>query len=294
MREEFQKRRGYDPLPWLPVVTGRVVDSLEVSERFLWDLRQTVSELVVENYAGRMRELAHEHGLRLSIEAYGGPPATICLTRAGPTSRCANSGSAAERSKRARKWPPPRTPTANRSSAPNRSRPPIRNAGSNIPPLYKSLGDRVMCDGVNRFVFHRYAMQPWLNYKPGMTMGPWGLHYERTETWWGMIKPWHEYLARCHYLLRQGLFVADICYLQPEAAPQGYQRHERHGYDFDNCSRRGRPDADEGERRPHRPARRHELRRARAAEHDGNDAGTCCGRSRNLPMPERRSWGRAR
>ena len=55
-----------------------------------------------------------------------------------------------------------------------------------------------------------------------MTMGPWGLHYERTETWWEQSRPWHEYLARCQYLLRQGLFVADICYLQPEGSPQGF------------------------------------------------------------------------
>ena len=49
------------------------MDSLEISERFLWDLRQTANELVVENYAGHMAELAHKNGLRLSIEAYGGP-----------------------------------------------------------------------------------------------------------------------------------------------------------------------------------------------------------------------------
>ncbi len=73
MREEFQQRRGYDLLPFLPVMTGRVVGSLEISERFLWDLRQTVSELVIENYAGRMRELAHAHGMRFTVEAYGGP-----------------------------------------------------------------------------------------------------------------------------------------------------------------------------------------------------------------------------
>ena len=58
MREEFQRRRGYDLWPFLPVFTGRVVDSLEVSERFLWDLRQTVSDLIVENYAGHFRKLA--------------------------------------------------------------------------------------------------------------------------------------------------------------------------------------------------------------------------------------------
>ena len=44
-------------------------------------------------------------------------------------------------------------------------------------------------------------------------MGPWGLHYERTQTWWEQSLPWHQYLARCQYLLQQGLFVADICYL---------------------------------------------------------------------------------
>ncbi len=73
MREEFQKRRGYDLFPFLPVFTGRVVESLEVSERFLRDLRQTVSELVVENYAARTRELAHANGLRFTVEAYGSP-----------------------------------------------------------------------------------------------------------------------------------------------------------------------------------------------------------------------------
>jgi len=50
-------------------MTGRAVGDLEVSERFLWDLRQTISDLVLDNYAARLRELAHEHGLRLSIEA---------------------------------------------------------------------------------------------------------------------------------------------------------------------------------------------------------------------------------
>jgi hypothetical protein len=104
------------------------------------------------------------------------------------------------------------------------------------PGSIKALGDRAFCEGVNRFVFHRYAMQPWLSYQPGMTMGPWGLHYERTETWWDQSQPWHEYLARCQYLLRQGRFVADICYLQAEGSPQGFQSHRRNGYDYDNCT----------------------------------------------------------
>ena len=66
---------------------------------------------------------------------------------------------------------------------------------------------------------HRYAMQPWLDRKPGMSMGPWGLHYERTQTWWEQSTAWHQYLARCQFLLQQGLFVVDICCLDAEGSP---------------------------------------------------------------------------
>ncbi|MCX6903160.1 MAG: glycosyl hydrolase, partial [Verrucomicrobia bacterium] len=104
------------------------------------------------------------------------------------------------------------------------------------PALLKALGDRAFCEGINRFVFHRYAMQPWTDYRPGMTMGPWGQHYERTQTWWEQSRAWHEYLARCQFLLRQGLFVADICHLQAEAPPLGFGNHRREGYDWDECT----------------------------------------------------------
>ena len=87
----------------------------------------------------------------------------------------------------------------------------------------KALGDWAFCEGINRFVFHRYAMQPWRDVKPGMSMGPWGLHYERTETWWEQSTAWHEYLSRCQFLLQQGQFVADICYLEPEASPYRFR-----------------------------------------------------------------------
>ena len=90
------------------------------------------------------------------------------------------------------------------------------------PANIKTLGDWAFCEGINRFVFHRYAMQPWLNVRPGMSMGPWGLHYERTQTWWEQSAGWHLYLARCQQLLRQGLFVADICYLQAEGSPRSF------------------------------------------------------------------------
>ncbi len=104
------------------------------------------------------------------------------------------------------------------------------------PGSLKALGDIAFCEGINRFVFHRYALQPWAeDRRPGMMMGPWGQHYERTETWWEQSAEWHRYLARCQFLLRQGLFVADICYLQPERPPQSFEAHPRLGYDYDEC-----------------------------------------------------------
>ena len=83
------------------------------------------------------------------------------------------------------------------------------------PGSIKELGDWAFCEGINRFVFHRYALQPWTNpnRSPGMSMGPWGLHYERTQTRWEQSKAWHEYLARCQFMLRQGRYVADLCFL---------------------------------------------------------------------------------
>ena len=235
MREEFQKRRGYDLLPFLPVITGRLVDSAEVSERFLWDLRQTISELVVENYAGHMRELAHAAGLRFTVEAYGAPCDSIPYAGAsdepmgefwvpnGAMETCRGMASAGHVYGK-------RIIGAESFTAGNQEK------WREHPGSLKALGDTAFCEGINRFVFHRYALQPWAqDRRPGMTMGPWGQHYERTETWWEQSAEWHRYLARCQFLLRQGLFVADICYVQPERPPQGFEGHPRLGYDYDEC-----------------------------------------------------------
>jgi hypothetical protein len=244
-RDDFMRLRGYDPEAYLPVMTGRVVQSLEVSDRFLWDVRQTVSQLLDENYAGNMEQLAKAHGIRLSIEGYDGSP-TDDIAYAGradePMSEFWATGQAGYT-------------TDEMASAAHTYGKRILGAESFTsdnnekwlysPATLKAEGDWALCDGVNRFVFHRYAMQPWADVKPGMSMGPWGLHYERTETWWEQSKPWHDYLTRCQYLLRQGLFVADICYLQPEGAPrrfsapvagQGDLYSTRPGYNYDGCN----------------------------------------------------------
>ncbi len=242
---EFRARRGYDLLPFLPVMTGRIVESREVSERFLWDVRQTVSELLVQNYAGEFRRLANEHGLRLSIEAYDGTPCDD-LSYAGqadePMAEFWSWGyntaySCAEMSSAAHVYGK-RILGAEAFTANDQEK------WLHHPATIKTLGDWAFCEGVNRFVFHRYALQPWTDRAPGMSMGPWGLHYERTQTWWEQSAAWHQYLARCQYLLRQGTFSADICFLEPEGSPMRFiptmpwrsgNTPERPRYNFDGC-----------------------------------------------------------
>jgi alpha-L-rhamnosidase len=240
---EFQQRRGYDLLPWLPVMTGRVVENLEVSERFLWDMRQTVLELIADNHAGYLAELAHRHGLGLSIEPYDGTPCDDMTygSRAdvpmGEFWRdtfttwfsCTEASSIAHTYGK-------RIVQAEAFTSGDGER------WLAHPATLKTLGDWAFCDGINRFVFHRYAHQPWLDRWPGMTMGPYGIHYDRTQTWFELSKGWVDYLSRCQHLLQQGLPVADVCFLKPEASPQVFRPPrsatrgtppDRLGYSFD-------------------------------------------------------------
>jgi len=104
----------------------------------------------------------------------------------------------------------------------------------------KAQGDRMFTQGLNRMVFHRFAHQPHPTAKPGMTMGPWGSHFDRTNTWWEQGAAWMTYLSRCQFLLQHGTFVADIVYFTGEDAGV-YTRVERdelkptppEGFDYD-------------------------------------------------------------
>src|SRR5882724_9378186 len=156
-REEFDRLRGYGPLPFLPVMTGRVLGSLEISERFLWDLRQTVSDLIVENYAGELRRLSHRHGMHLTMEAYDLNPSDD-LSFAGRVDQ-----------PMAEFWTWPAYGVAysciEMASAAHVYGKPIVSAEAFTatdaeksvahPFAVKVFGDRAFCQGINRFVLHR-------------------------------------------------------------------------------------------------------------------------------------------
>jgi len=246
---EFQRRRGYDPRPYLPSITGQTVDNTEISERFLWDLRQTVQELMLENHAEHLRRYAHQYGFGLSIEPYDMSPnndialgsiadVPMCETWEkddlfNTAFSCIEAVSAANLYGR---------PIVGAEAFTSHNKKFWRVHPGNM----KDQTDWAFCIGINRLVFHRYAHQPWTDRYPGMTMGPYGMNYERTQTWWELSQSWHTYLARCQYLLRQGRGVADILFLTPEGAPMAFMPPEsalsgnkrlpnKKGYNFDGC-----------------------------------------------------------
>ena len=103
------------------------------------------------------------------------------------------------------------------------------------PAATKSLGDWALCEGINRFVFHNFTIQPDLDRKPGVIW--FGVYHQRNQTWWELSGAYHRYLARCQFLLQQGLFVADICYLATEASPQYFlSPQDRSKCNYDGCT----------------------------------------------------------
>jgi hypothetical protein len=244
-RQEFERRRGYDLLQWLPVLSGRAVENQNASERFLWDLRRTVGDLLLENYADRLREISHEHGLTLSIEGYGSGPyedtaygaradMPMCELWTGiPQWQDLLLGWSKSMASSAHVYGHPLLGMEIFTAEPENGR------WQNDLFRLKPIADQVFTLGVNHVDCHRYAMQPWLDRKPGMTMGPFGVHYERTNTWWEQSGPWHLYLARCQALLQSGQFIADVAYLNSENVPQSSPKRDNlepaipSGYDFD-------------------------------------------------------------
>lgn len=237
--EEFRRRRGYDVRLFLPVLAGYLVDSVEVSERFLWDFRRTIADLFAENYYGYFAELCRRHGLLFSTEPYGNGPFEdlVCGGKAdipmgefwvgNPwVSTCKLAASVAH------------IYGKQIVGAEAFTAEPRQGRWRTHPFLLKALGDKVFCEGVNRFIFHTTAHQPWFHVLPGMTMGPWGSHFGRTVTWWGQAKAWTDYLARCQYLLQQGQFVADVLFFVGEHAPNSAPHRpdlKARGYDYDAC-----------------------------------------------------------
>jgi len=232
MIAQFRRRRGYDPTPFLPVLTGRVIESADVSDRFLWDFRQTLSDLLAENHYRAATEYFNKHGIGLYAEAMGAGLPTV-------GDGLFNKGQVDIPMGEFWTYLPGQTPSGEHiadtreaasaahiygktlAAAESFTSFPWIPAWGQSPYFLKPIGDWYLANGINRIVFHTSDAQPFVDdaHKPGMTLGPFGQHYTRNITWAEQAIAWNTYLARSSYLLQQGLFVGDLAYFYGEGAP---------------------------------------------------------------------------
>ncbi len=224
--EEFRQRRGYDPLPFLPVFAGRIIQSREASNRFLYDWRKTVGDLMAENHYGVMANLAAERGLMIHCEA-GGP-------HAGPFDAIKNWGRCT--------WPmgefwvqsPHRSAEDARffmkgpaSAAHLYGKPVACGEGfTSVGPHWddtlwssqKPTFDHEACAGLNLTYWHAFTCSPASMGVPGQEYFA-GTHFNPQITWANQAHGFIGYLDRCQFLLQQGQFVADVCYYYGDHVP---------------------------------------------------------------------------
>ncbi|MBN9661918.1 MAG: glycoside hydrolase [Acidobacteria bacterium] len=223
---EFAKRRGYDPHPWLPVLTGRVVESAAASDNFLWDFRKTIGDLMADYHydqfgaslkargMGRYTE-AHESGRAfigdgMDMKRHADVPMSAMWTpRPGQTGESFGYNADIRESASVAHIYGQNLAAAESLTA-------IGSAWAWSPEKLKPTADKELANGLNRFVIHTSVHQPVDDKIPGLGLGPFGQWFTRHETWAEMAKPWTTYLARSSFMLQQGKFVADVAYFYGE------------------------------------------------------------------------------
>lgn len=232
--DQFQKIKGYSLLPYLPVFAGRKVGSDRLTYAFLWDFHDVLTKLLAVNYYGTMQKLAQKSHLQLFIEGQGGPmsPAYVNAYADVPMNEFWTLGLDNRVPLIKQTVSIAQILGKNIIGAESFTATPEGSKWQNTPTSLKKTGDHAFALGINKFIFHTYTHQPF-NLEPGFTMGRYGTHFGRMNTWWSFAGAWINYLARCQYLLQQGRTVADVCLLFPRdvvysfapntpAVPQGY------------------------------------------------------------------------
>ena len=223
---EFVKRRGYDPLPYLPSLAGLPVESPEVYENFLYDFRLTVAEVLNDNFYGEMVRLAHKNGSEFSAEATAPvmisdgmlhykyvdrPMGEFWRDDPAPYDKPEDILEAVSGAH-----------LYNKKIVQAEAFTDVDSKWYEFPFALKAEGDFNFCKGINKFFIHVFVQQPFVDKKPGFTLGQTGLHFNRGQVWWNQAKPWIDYLTTCQSILQQGHQEADIlCFTGMEIPRRG-------------------------------------------------------------------------
>ena len=228
MIEEFTKRRGYDPHPWLPVLAGHIVESAQASDRFLWDLRKTIADLMADEHYGQVEASLKQLGIAHYGESHEGgrafvadgmevkkmddvPMGAMWAVKPGVYSTDFDYNADDRESASVAHIYGQNLAAAESMTTCNTA-----SAWAWSPATLKPIADMEFLNGINRIVIHESAHQPLIDKVPGMTLGPCGQWFNRNETWAEQASPWITYLARSSYMLQQGHFAADLIYFYGE------------------------------------------------------------------------------
>ncbi len=232
----FTGRYGYDPYPYMAVLTGQIVGSVDQSNRFLWDLRRLVAERIASQYVGGMKEECERNGTELWLENYGwdGFPSEFLLyskyspavggefwTNAGENIECRLAASGCH--------------VYGKNTVYAESYTTSGNTFGYYPGNIKKYGDKSYVDGVNQHILHLCIHQPYDDKVPGINTW-FGIEYNRHNTWFEQSVSWIDYQRRCCFMLRQGRHHADVCYFISEESPKmsGWVDGDMSpGYDYD-------------------------------------------------------------
>jgi hypothetical protein len=228
MIDQFKKRRGYDPVPWMPVLAGQVVESAEASDGFLWDFRKTIADLIADEHYGQLEETLHEHGMGhygeshesgrafvadgMEVKKFNEVPMSAMWTQTPGVNNIQYGYNADDRESASVAH------IYGQNIAAAESMTAAAAPWGWSPATLKPTADQEFLNGINRFVIHESAHQPLVgdHSAPGMTLGPFGQWFNRNETWANDAGPWVNYLARTSFMLQQGHFGADLVYFYGE------------------------------------------------------------------------------
>ena len=235
MEEEFENRRGYSMALWLPAFAGEKIGTEEERERFLFDWRQTLGELLAENHYDLATEIFHSYGIKRYSESHEERRAFIGDGMMVKRTADVPQGAFWVRFRAGVYATMPHMEADLRESSSV-----AHIYGQNIsaaeafttngrpgkwdgwwayqchPGKLKPVADAAMAEGLNRFVIHTSVHQPSEDFKPGLGLGPYGQWFNRFDTWASEARPWIDYISRSCFMLSQGRFVADIAYLYGE------------------------------------------------------------------------------
>ena len=234
MPEKFRRLRGYEIRPWLPAMTGYTIGTPSETERFLSDLRQTVSDLFISEYYGHFTELCHAAGIESVIEGYDGPydplKASMCADVPCGEFWINGTGAGNARADKTPTWAASAAHLTGRTFVAAESFTSGAKEGrwQTTPADQRVEGDRAWLYGVNRLVLHSYVAQPFENVKPGLSLAAHGTHLNRNQPWFPEARGWSDYVARGQVLLQAGesraeylVIVGDRDFYACEKPPKG-------------------------------------------------------------------------